>query len=153
MTGGFVCKRCEMTQKEKYEAYLKRHDEKPDYDLWLDKHAGLLEASRDRPFLDLGCGRGNDSLYLTERGFRVIGCDISETAVAAVRKHVPGAQCVVADMLDGLPFDDGSFSAVIADLCLHYFSWDGCSPPGKCSMSGRTAWTGSAGRKCSGKQP
>ena len=31
---------------------------------------------------------------------------------------------MVFDMLNGLPFDDGSFRVVIADLCLHYFSWD-----------------------------
>jgi SAM-dependent methyltransferase len=111
-------------QKATYEDFLKKQNDKPVYDLWLDKHAGMLEASRDRPILDLGCGLGNDSLCLTERGFQVVSCDISESAVAAVKKHVPDARCMAFDMLEGLPFEDDSFSVVIADLCLHYFSWD-----------------------------
>jgi SAM-dependent methyltransferase len=110
--------------KETYEDYLKRQDKKPVYDLWLDKHADVLRVSRHRPILDLGCGLGNDSLYLTERGFQVISCDKSEAAVTAAKKHVPDAHCKVFDMLDGLPFEDDSFSVVIADLCLHYFSWN-----------------------------
>jgi SAM-dependent methyltransferase len=103
---------------------LKKQKDRPVYDLWLDKHVGILEASRNSPILDLGCGSGNDSLCLAERGFQVVSCDISEAAVAAVKKHVPDARCMAFDMLEGLPFEDNSFSVVIADLCLHYFSWD-----------------------------
>ncbi len=111
-------------QQGTYEEYLKKQNDKPVYDLWLDKHAGILEASRNRPILDLGCGLGNDSLCLTERGFQVVSCDISEAAVAAVKKHVPNARCMAFDMLEGIPFEDDSFSVVIADLCLHYYKWE-----------------------------
>ncbi|NLA87965.1 MAG: methyltransferase domain-containing protein [Clostridiales bacterium] len=104
--------------------YLAVQNEKPVYDLCLDKYGDTLELSRCRPILDLGCGKGNDSLYLTERGFRVVSCDKSAAAVAAVKKHLPEAQGLAFDMLEGLPFEDGSFQVVIADLCLHYFSWD-----------------------------
>ncbi|SHI10267.1 Methyltransferase domain-containing protein [Sporobacter termitidis DSM 10068] len=100
-----------------------RQSLKPVYDLWLEKYGDVLEASRRQPVLDLGCGHGNDSLYLTERGFQVVSCDISEEAIAVLRAEVPAARGMVADMRDGLPFDDGGFRVVIADLCLHYFSW------------------------------
>lgn len=41
------------------------------YDNWLDNYKSVLDKCKT-PVLDLGCGTGNDTLYLTERGFRVI---------------------------------------------------------------------------------
>ena len=91
-------------------------------DGWLDVFAHVIDDCRT-PILDLGCGSGNDALYLIEKNKQVISCDISDVAVENVRKNLPellDAKCF--DMLDGLPFEDGSFDLVIADLCLHYFS-------------------------------
>ena len=96
----------------------------PVYDLWLDKHEGILESSRDTPILDLGCGYGNDSLYLAERGYRTVSCDKKIKAVENVRCFVPSAKTVLVDMRDGLPFDEKTFRVVIADLSLHYFPWE-----------------------------
>ncbi|MCZ8521507.1 MULTISPECIES: class I SAM-dependent methyltransferase [Paenibacillus] len=93
------------------------------YDLWLDRFAPQLEASREIPVIDLGCGAGNDSLYLTERGYRVIACDASEEALKRVRERVPEAQTRRLDLTDPLPFADGAAQVVIADLSLHYFPW------------------------------
>lgn len=36
--------------------------------------------------LDLGCGEGGDVLWLAERGWRAIGIDLSETAIARARE-------------------------------------------------------------------
>jgi SAM-dependent methyltransferase len=113
-----------MTEIRDWNEYISRQDKKPVYDLWLDDYRDILAASRNLPILDLGCGRGNDSLYLTERGYQVISCDKSEAAIESVRKYTPDARCMVLDMLNGLPFDDDSFRIIIADLCLHYFKWD-----------------------------
>ena len=97
---------------------------RPVYDLWMDKHREILETSRDTPILDLGCGYGNDSLYLTERGYRVVSCDMKPKAIENVRRFVPSAQAMQLDMLDGLPFENKTFRVVLADLCLHYFRWE-----------------------------
>ncbi|MGJ9425985.1 class I SAM-dependent methyltransferase [Nesterenkonia halotolerans] len=37
--------------------------------------------------LDLGCGEGGDVLWLAHRGWKAIGVDISETAVARAQSH------------------------------------------------------------------
>ena len=103
--------------------YKERRGRLPPFDLWLDKYDAVLEASRDTPIIDLGCGMGNDSLYLSERGYRVVACDQSEFAVRCVSEAVPAAEVMVFDMLRGLPFIDGLAKIVIADLSLHYFSW------------------------------
>ncbi len=95
----------------------------PVYDLWLDKHQAILQSSRDTPILDLGCGYGNDSLYLAERGYRTVSCDKKIKAVENVRCFVPSAKTFLFDMRDELPFEEKTFRVVIADLSLHYFPW------------------------------
>lgn len=111
-------------QKEHWNnAYSKYVPEKPKYDLWLDKYSNILETSKNRPIIDLGCGGGNDSLYLSERGYRVISCDISESALKMVKEFVPEVEAMVLNMLEGLPFSDESAQIIIADLSLHYFYW------------------------------
>jgi SAM-dependent methyltransferase len=96
---------------------------KPEYDLWLEKYAGILRDSRDIPILDLGCGYGNDTLYLHERGYKVVSCDLSMEALKRLNHFVDKPVIRNFDMLTGLPFDTGSARIIIADLSLHYFSW------------------------------
>lgn len=90
-------------------------------DDWLDRFADVI-GQTDKPVLDLGCGGGNDTLYLIEKGKPVIACDQSETAIANIQKNFPEVrETHCFNMLDPFPFADGSFEVVIADLCLHYF--------------------------------
>lgn len=111
-------------QKEYWNSeYKKFTPKKPNYDPWLDKYNDILELSRDVPIIDLGCGCGSDSLYLSEMGYKVISCDISEVAIDRVREFVPEVQTMVLDMLEGLPFGNASAKIIIADLSLHYFYW------------------------------
>lgn len=103
--------------------HCKQISKKPEYDFWLDSYREILEEAKGAGIIDLGCGRGNNSLYLTERGFRVTACDISDIALDRVRQYIPEAETRILDMLDGLPFGSGSSAVIIADLCLHYFLW------------------------------
>ena len=91
-------------------------------DDWLERFDDII-MNTDKPILDLGCGGGNDTLYLISKGKRVIPCDLSEIAIENIRKNFPEiGEAYCFDMLDGIPFEDGSFDVVIADLCLHYFT-------------------------------
>ena len=90
-------------------------------DDWLEDFDEIIMRS-DRPILDLGCGSGNDTLYLISKGKQVIACDQSENAIGSMKRDFPeitDTRCF--NMLDGLPFKTESFEIVIADLCLHYF--------------------------------
>lgn len=71
--------------------------------------------------MDLGCGTGNDTLYLVERGFKVISCDYSEVALEKIKKVIPKAETCLLDISKKLPFKNESFDIIIADLSLHYF--------------------------------
>ena len=91
------------------------------YDSWLDNYSDVIDGCQSE-IIDLGCGSGNDTLYLIDKGKKVISCDYSINAINNIKKKFPevyDTKCF--NMLDGLPFDDNSFDIVIADLSLHYF--------------------------------
>ena len=45
-------------------------------DDWLERFDSIIDNS-SKPILDLGCGGGNDTLYLITKGKQVISCDQS----------------------------------------------------------------------------
>ena len=90
-------------------------------DNWLERFDDIIMRS-EKPVLDLGCGGGNDTLYLLSKGKHVVACDQSETAIENIRRNFPEVkEAICFNMLDGFPFDDEAFEVIIADLCLHYF--------------------------------
>lgn len=113
----------EIEQSLKYWNKLHQNYEKDNikYDDWLDKFEEIVNAC-ETPILDLGCGTGNDTLYLLNKGKKVISCDQSENAIKNIKKNFPevfDAKCF--NMLDGFSFPDDYCDLIIADLCLHYF--------------------------------
>lgn len=102
------------------ETHKKYSTGKPVYDNWLDKYASILKKIKT-PILDLGCGSGNDTLYLTEKGFSVIACDYSDIALEQVNQNIKNVKTIKLDISLPLPFEDNAFDLIIADLSLHYF--------------------------------
>lgn len=90
-------------------------------DDWLEKYDNII-LNCNTPIIDLGCGSGNDTLYLINKNKKVISCDQSINAINNINKNFPeimDTKCF--NMLDGLPFKDNYSDLIIADLCLHYF--------------------------------
>ena len=96
--------------------------ERPVYDDWLDKYGEVFAASKDTPIIDLGCGSGNNTLYLHEQGYQVISCDFAEAALQRLAHFVPNPVTRLFDLRSRFPFENGVAKIVVADLCLHYFS-------------------------------
>ena len=91
------------------------------YDDWLDRFENIVTNCKT-PILDLGCGSGNNTLYLINKNKKVVAADLSSNAIENIKKNFPeisDAKCF--NMLDGMPFEDNSFEVIIADLSLHYF--------------------------------
>ena len=102
--------------------YKEKSNEKIIYDLWLDKHEDIIGKCKDKPVLDMGCGTGNNLLYLTERGFKdIYACDYSEEALKIVRSNFKDVKLLEHNITKKLPYKDGCMSLIIADLSLHYF--------------------------------
>lgn len=91
------------------------------HDNWLDDYKHVLDNCKTE-VLDLGCGVGNDTLYLTERGFKVIACDYSDVALKHLKEQLKSVETKWLDISTPLPFKDTTFDLVIADLSLHYFN-------------------------------
>ena len=86
--------------------------------LW---HA-VLDAAAVGPetcLLDAGCGSGGASVMARERGAVISGCDASESLLAIARERLPGADLKLGE-LEGLPFPDASFDAVLAINSLQF---------------------------------
>lgn len=74
--------------------------------------------------LDLGCGAGTDIEALLKLGARLTASDFSPEAVQIVQEAFgDGLKADCFDMLNGFPYNNESFDAVVSDLSLHYFSW------------------------------
>ena len=95
--------------------------EKIIYDDWLDQFQNEMNNCKT-PIIDLGCGSGNDTLYLIEKGKKVIPCDYSENAIQNIKNNFPEVERTECfDMTKGLPFEDNFTNLIICDLSLHYF--------------------------------
>lgn len=73
------------------------------------------------PALDVGCGPGNLTRALAQRlgASSVAAVDVSAPFVAACRERVPGADVRLASA-EQLPFADGAFAGVLAQLVLSF---------------------------------
>jgi ubiquinone/menaquinone biosynthesis C-methylase UbiE len=110
-------------QQEWNEIYKTCETENPKYDFWLKKYDYLIRESRNLPIIDLGCGIGNDTIYLQQQGFSTVSCDYAEEALNHLRELLDTTATKCFDMLDGLPFQSSTYKIIVANLSLHYFSW------------------------------
>jgi len=73
--------------------------------------------------LEIGAGTGTNSVWLAERGFNVLGVDVSELAVARAEAKAEGralpCRFAVADFLATAP--EGRFQFVFDRGCFHVF--------------------------------
>jgi SAM-dependent methyltransferase len=77
--------------------------------------ARVLREIRGRPrVLDLGVGTGRELSGLLDAGHTVTGLDLSEEMLARCAKRSRPVPLVLADLWGELPFEAGSFDAVVA---------------------------------------
>ena len=86
-------------------------------------YEAVLDATGVGPqtrLLDLGCGGGFALLLAARRGATVAGIDATPELIDIARERVPGAELVVGDLEEALPFEPESFDVVTAFNSLQY---------------------------------
>ena len=75
--------------------------------------------------LEVGCGIGTESVFLSVRGMKVTGIDISSSAIEKAQKlaevYNVKPQFSVEDVIN-LPFEDNSFDTVCDQGCFHHLT-------------------------------
>jgi ubiquinone/menaquinone biosynthesis C-methylase UbiE len=84
----------------------------------------VFKQLKFKRILDLGCGAGRNSVYLSKKGFDVVGFDVSKSALKLASKWVekerlPSVTFTLGNMIN-IPFDDCSFHAVVSVSVIHH---------------------------------
>jgi SAM-dependent methyltransferase len=113
-----------MSTKNRFEERYKTGDTPWDHAI---PDVNLINIVTRRPIskcraLDVGCGTGDNAIWLAKQDFSVIGCDISPTAIEEARKRAFAADVncsfIVADFLSNR-IPGSSFGFVFDRGCLH----------------------------------
>ena len=79
----------------------------------------ILESLKPGLILDIGCGTGEQSLFLAKRGYQVVGVDISREMLARANENAKEGKLkdnlsLVIASAEALPFRDKSFEGLIS---------------------------------------
>ena len=80
----------------------------------------LLKPKAGQNFLDLGCGTGNYTIPLSEKGLNIIGIDPSKKMIETAKSRTKSVNWKIGTA-ENIPADDQSFHGVIATLTLHHW--------------------------------
>jgi SAM-dependent methyltransferase len=96
---------------------------------WKNPHPsvlGLVDEMEKRDLykvLDLGCGAGRHAVYLSARGFEVVGMDPARVGLSYCRKNLAESglpRRLVRAGMDRLPFPDACYHCVISIYVIHH---------------------------------
>ena len=84
----------------------------------------ILRERGLQSILDLGCGRGRHVFHMAQHGLRVSGMDNAPTALKLTKQLMDmeqlGADLILADMRQSLPFGNNAFDAVLSTQVIHH---------------------------------
>ncbi len=113
-----------MNQQELKDTYNKIaedwHKDHQSDDWWqegTDKFISYLKEGSS--VLDVGCGGGNKSKYLTDRGLDILGIDFSENMINISSREVPSARFQVLDIHDMDTLDKNFNGIFMQAVLLH----------------------------------
>ena len=83
----------------KYYHILYKHRNFSEAEHFINKLLDFLAPKKESKFLDIACGKGRHSLYINEKGFQVVGYDLSEQSIRSANSHAKnGVEFYTHDM-------------------------------------------------------
>ena len=111
---------------EAWKRVAKPHKELPKLP-YIHEITRKLKKYSVKKVLDLGCGSGWLSIFISKYGFEVTGIDIAEPAIELgklwAKEDNANVNFLVGDLLN-LPFKEDSFDAVVCNSVLEHFRLD-----------------------------
>ncbi len=89
-------------------------------DSYLSKIISDWLPNKKEAVLDIGCGSGNYSLSLKNKGFNVFGVDPSDTMLSLAREQSKEIIWTKGSA-ENIPFDNETFSGIFGTLTLHHW--------------------------------
>ncbi|MGI8891876.1 MAG: class I SAM-dependent methyltransferase [Bacteroidia bacterium] len=81
----------------------------------------LLQPKKDKLYLDIGCGTGNYTIALAERGVNFVGIEPSEKMITQAKARSKNVQWLQG-VAEEIPFDKNVFNGVMATLTIHHWT-------------------------------
>lgn len=106
----------------KYESWDEEYLHGTHWEGKVSKHIGkfLKYLKKGDKILDAGCGTGRNSIYLKERGYDVVGTDLSKVAISRARKAAKDLKIQYkVDSVEKSSFPDRSFDKIFCGQVLH----------------------------------
>jgi ubiquinone/menaquinone biosynthesis C-methylase UbiE len=89
----------------------------------IEKFLARYDMPRNSRFLELGCGAGNVTLFMAEKGFEAYGIDIVPEAIAWAEEKMSKSPAIadfrVGNVVDLKSYSDGFFDFVFDGETLH----------------------------------
>jgi SAM-dependent methyltransferase len=95
--------------------FINELDHKPLDRQLLKEFAAIIGAGR--PVLDIGCGPGHTTAYLTALGLMATGVDLSPKMIERAAGIFPQSRFVVGDFF-ALPYETSSIAGILAFYCI-----------------------------------
>jgi ubiquinone/menaquinone biosynthesis C-methylase UbiE len=106
------------TIANKYEDYTESQNGKIERGYLFGMISKQLPTEKDIKVLDLGCGDGWLTQKLSEKYSDVIGCDVSESLIAAAKRRYNN-NFVIADFSAPTKFSDNQFDLIVINMAAH----------------------------------
>ena len=81
----------------------------------------LNYIGKDSGILDLGCGAGNNAVYLSKLGYNVTGIDLSDSMLAIAKNKKSNAKIIKGDVCE-LNFENNSCDCIISSYIFCHLS-------------------------------
>lgn len=105
--------------------FINELDHKPLDREWLQYFVSIVGSGR--PVLDLGCGPGHTTAYLTSLGLSATGVDLSPRMIEKASECFPQTQFVVGDFFS-LENETSSVAGIVGLYCIVHLSPDQIRP-------------------------